>query len=150
MAIRVCARARHRARRKVLQALYQSLLSGSEVSAIERYFAEQQPEKKVDAAYFERLLRGILCDPSALDALFTPYLDRPLEQLDPIERSVLRMATYEFSACIDIPYRVVINEALELTKVFGAEDGYKYVNGVLDKLAKQLRPMEGRSPQVAE
>ena len=139
---KICARARHQARYRALQALYQGMLGGSDVNDIERHFLEDFDEKKVDVAYFKRLLRGVMGDIAGLDKVIVPYLDRDVAQLDPIELSVLRLSTYELHQCEDTPYKVVINEALELSKCFGATESHKYINGVLDRLAKELRPME--------
>jgi N utilization substance protein B len=139
---KVTASARHGARKKALQALYQWQVSKSPVAEIEQYFLCELNPKKVDVSYFRELFTQVVEQSAQLDAMFAPFLDRTLTELHTIEWQVLRLGAYEFSARQDIPYRVVINEALELSKIYGAEDGHKYVNGVLDKLAAQLRSLE--------
>lgn len=139
---KVRASARRQARRKVLQALYQCQLAGASNFDVKRqYLAELNP-KKVDIEYFEELLNIIPAKQTELDALIAPVLDRPIADLNPIEHIAIRMGVYELAHRMDIPYKVSINEALILTKIFGAEEGHKFVNGVLDKLAVQLRPLE--------
>lgn len=134
--------ARHRARRLGLQALYQWHISESNLKEIELEFHCYNNMKKVDTTYFHELLHRIPEKLSEVDGLFSAYLDRPIAELNPIELTVLRIASYELAFRLDVPYRVVLNEALELTKTFGAEEGYKYVNGVLDKVCRQLRGKE--------
>ncbi|HEU0198032.1 MAG TPA: transcription antitermination factor NusB [Nevskiaceae bacterium] len=131
------------ARRLTVQALYQWLLNKTPAEAMERQFREQ-PEGlgRADRGYFDSLLQGTVAEVGRLDTLLVPHLDRPLEQLDPVEHAVLLLGAYELSAEPGVPWRVIVNEAVELTKLFGAEDGYKYVNGVLDRLAHDLRPVE--------
>lgn len=136
------SRARARARRLVLQGLYQWQLSGDTAQGIVRGLLESQNTKDTDLEYFEELLRGVLATSGALETFFAPYLDRPTGQLDPVERAVLLLGTYELKERPDVPYRVVLNEAVELTKSFGAEDSHKYVNAVLDKAASELRRAE--------
>lgn len=133
---------RTRARRYALQALYQWDLSGSTLSEIEAQFREDEDFGNVDADYFHELLHEIPARLDEVDAAYAAYLDRPVKELDPVERALLRMASYELERHLEVPYRVVINEAVNLTKKFGAEQAYKYVNGVLDKVARQLRPVE--------
>ena len=135
-------KARRLARRLVMQALYQLQFNHCSSQELEMQFLEDNAMEKVDIVYFQELLHGIAKNKTEIDDIITPYLDRPVTELTPIELSVLRVATYELKHRLDIPYKVVINEALELTKTFGVEDGHKYVNGVLDKLAKQLRGAE--------
>lgn len=132
--------ARKRARLRALQALYQHELNPqSSQTLIEQFLATQDMEK-TDLDYFSRLLKKIIAETGRLDELLQPYLDIPLQKLDATERCILRIAVYEFSQQPEIPYRVVINEAVSLAKKFGATDGHKYVNGVLDNAAKDLRP----------
>ncbi|MEM7377416.1 MAG: transcription antitermination factor NusB [Pseudomonadota bacterium] len=136
---------RRAARRLAIQALYQWEMTGDGVVDIVAQCAAREPGRiPVDQAYFEALVRGVAGSINTLDAEYERCLDRPVDQLDPIERAVLRAGTWEFLNRMDIPYRVVINESVELAKVFGAEDGHKYINGVLDKLAKHLRAAETR------
>ncbi len=134
--------ARHRARKFVVQSLYQWLLTQEDTKEIERQMREEQGFETIDQAHFQTLLYGVLSTVESVKAQLTPYLDRPLHELSPVEHSVLLMGAYELAHHPDIPYRVVINEAVELTKTFGSVEGYKYVNGVLDKLASQLRTLE--------
>ena len=128
------------ARRLTLQALYQWLVNETSPDSLLRQFAEQ-PEGlgRADPEYFSELLRGVVQAQSELTATVTPYLDRPLEQLDPVEHAVLLLGAYELMYRPEVPWKVVVNEAVNLTKVFGAEEGYKFVNGVLDKLARAQR-----------
>lgn len=134
--------ARRKARRFTLQALYQWQLAGAAVSDIEAQFLANQDFAKVDREYFHDLLHGVLGQVKALDEQLTPYLDRRVEELSQVEKAILRLGAFELKERQDVPYRVVINEGIELAKVFGAEESFKYVNGVLDKLARQLRYAE--------
>jgi len=136
--------ARSRARRRALQAIYAWQMSGSKMNAVIDQFRHEQDMEVADLEYFEDLLRGIEQHVAELDEALTPYIDREVGQIDPIERAALRIAAYELKFRPDVPYRVVINEAIEVTKRFGADHGHSYVNGVLDKLASQLRGTEKR------
>ncbi len=133
---------RTRARRLAMQALYQWDLSGANLSEIEVQFLEDEDFSRADKDYFHELLHEVPAKLDEVEQAFRPYLDRPLKEIDPVERAVLRMATYELMTRIDVPYRVIINESVNLTKKFGAEQAYKYVNGVLDKVARDLRGAE--------
>ena len=135
---------RRKARYYAVQGVYEFQMSGNALLDIEAQFLELVNPKKTDIEYFRELLKGTLTSLATLDEKIAPHLDRTLDEVDPVERSILRIATWELSERMDVPYRVVINEALELAKIFGAEDGHKYVNGVLDNLAKELRPLEVR------
>jgi transcription antitermination protein NusB len=134
--------ARSRARRRALQALYAWQLNGNRIESVIDEFRNEQDMQIADLDYFEDLVRGVERNHVALDAALVPYLDREVMRVDPIERAVLRLAAYELRDRIDVPYRVVINEAVEITKRFGSEHGHTYVNGVLDKLAMSLRAAE--------
>jgi N utilization substance protein B len=134
--------ARHKARELALQGLYQWLLAKEGANEIRAHLAEFKGYDKADQKYLERLLDGVIADAAELDAAFTPLLDRPVDELSPVERGVLLIGAYELAHVADVPYKVVINEAVELAKSFGGTDGHKYVNGVLDKLAARLRPEE--------
>ena len=134
--------ARRKARRYTLQALYQWQLAGAALNDIEAQFLADNDMKKVDRAYFHALLHGVPAQITALDEALRPFLDRRVEELSQVEKAILRMGAFELKERIDVPYRVVINEAIELAKTFGAEDSFKYVNGVLDKLARRLRSAE--------
>nr|WP_250658864.1 transcription antitermination factor NusB [Alkalimarinus coralli] len=135
---------RRKSRSLALQALYQWQLSGSDVSQIEAEFSVDNDMSKVDVSYFRELLRGIPKNLSDLNRQVEPFLDRPVQEVDPIEMILLRMGAYEMQYRVDVPYRVVINEAVELAKKFGGTDGHKYINSVLDKLALRLRAAETR------
>jgi len=136
------SRARSLARQRAMQALYQWQMTGQNPLDIERQFMEEQDMKKVDTKYFQELLNTIPLQLEELDGYSAAVLDRGIEQVDPIERAILRIGVYELKHRIDIPYRVVINEAVELAKTFGAEQGHRYINGILDKVAQQLRAIE--------
>lgn len=136
------SRARRLARRRAVQALYSWQLSDEALSDIEQQFLLEQNMKDVDLAYFKELLHQVPKYLDEIDAQIETKLDRPFKELDPIECAVMRLAVYELMHRLDVPYRVVINEAVELTKTFGAEDGFKYVNSIVDGLAKQLRKAE--------
>ena len=133
---------RTRARRLAMQALYQWDMSGNNLSEIEVQFLEDEDFTKADKEYFHELLHQVPARLDEVEAAFTPYLDRPLKELDPVERALLRLASYELLVRVDIPYKVVINESVNLTKKFGAEQAYRYINGVLDKTAQALRAVE--------
>ena len=132
---------RRKARTLIVQALYQWYLSKSDPLEIEAQFHEQNGGK-IDWEYFSEVFLEIPKQQEALDKHIRPLLDRELNSLDPVERALLYLGTFELASRIDIPYRVVINECVELAKTFGATDGHKYINGVLDKLAKSLRSVE--------
>ncbi|PQA49403.1 transcription antitermination factor NusB [Amnimonas aquatica] len=134
--------ARRKARRFVLQGLYEWQLSGNAAHEIEARYRVENAMHKVDLDYFHELLHRIQAEAETLDALFTPYLDRAFGSLDPVELATLRIGTYELKHRLDVPYRVVINEGIELAKTFGASESHKYINGVLDKLAADLRRVE--------
>ena len=133
---------RHRAREFALQGLYQWLLSNEDSGVIDAHIRQAHGFDKADAAHFDALLHGAIRDVSRLREKITPLIDRPLSQLSPIEHAALLIGAYELEHHLEIPYKVVINEAVELTKSFGGIDGHKYVNGVLDKLAPRLRAEE--------
>ena len=134
--------ARSRARRRALQALYAWQLSNSPVEKVIEQFRAEQDMEIADLEYFEALVRGVVAHAGELDAVLVKFLDRTMEQVDPIERAVLRIAGFELAHRLDVPYRVVINEAIETTKRFGAEQGHTYVNGVLDRAAAEWRAQE--------
>ena len=133
---------RRKARHFGLQALYQWTLSGASVTDIEAEFRVDNDFRHTDGEYFSALLRGVTADVESLEMLFASALDRALDELDPIERNLLRLGTFELRDRIDVPYKVVISEAVALAKKFGATDSHKYVNGVLDKIARDLRTAE--------
>lgn len=129
---------RKRARRRALQALYQWQMTGITLNDIESQFMENQHMSNVDLDHFRLMLFEIPKQISELDKIYTPFLDRSIEQLDPIELAILRIGTFELNNCLDVPYRVAINEAVELAKEFGAEESHKYINGVLDKCVDKI------------
>ena len=133
---------RRKARHFGLQALYQWTLSGASAADIEAEFRIDNDFQHTDGEYFSAVLKGVVGDVDALEALFSPVLDRKLGELDPIERNLLRLGTFELRDRIDVPYKVVINEAVALAKKFGATDSHRYINGVLDKVARDLRTLE--------
>ena len=135
-------RGRGLARRLAVQAIYQWQMTGETLAVIERQFVQERGLGKADAEYFHDLLHGVPAHLDALDASFADFLDRPLDELDPVEKAILRLGAYEFSHHPEVPYRVVINEWVEQARTFGAEEGHKYVNGVLDRLARSLRAVE--------
>ena len=134
--------ARSRARRRALQAIYAWQLSGQTIAQVIDQFRAEQDMEVADLEYFEDLVRGIDRNLEQLDTELRKFLDREIAQVDPIERGVLRIATYELLHRPDVPYRVVINEAIEITKRFGADHGHTYINGVLDKAAGAWRAAE--------
>jgi N utilization substance protein B len=138
------AQSRRYARERALQALYQWDVGHAQSSDVRKQFLDGQDMSRVDVDYFVLLFNGVSHHPEALDEALIDALDRPITDLDPIERNVLRVATYELMECQDIPARVIINEGIEITKRFGADKGHRYVNGVLDKLAASVRPLEMR------
>ena len=135
-------RARHRARRALVQAVYKWQMTNADTDKVAAEFAESGALEKADGEFFDELLRGVLLASDELDELLSPNLDRVLARLDNVELAVLRLGTFELQNRPDVPYRVVIDEYVELTKLFGAQDGYKFVNGVLNKLAHSLRSVE--------
>jgi len=140
---------RRRARELALQGLYQWLISGADGAEIEAHLAEHDGFDKFDRLHFDGLLHGGIAEASLLDAALAKHVDRRTKDLSPVEHACLMIGAYELTHCLDIPYRVVINEAVELAKAFGGTDGHKYVNGVLDKVAGDLRPLEVAARQAA-
>jgi len=135
---------RRRAREFVLQGLYQWQLAKTEPAVIARNLSEARGFDKIDSEYFTTLLEGTIAAAPELEQTIAPYLDREFVRLSPVERGILLLASYELTSQPEVPYRAVINEAVELAKSFGGTDGHKFVNGVLDKLAAKLRPGEMR------
>jgi transcription antitermination protein NusB len=141
--------ARRRSRELALQGLYEWLVTQSEPVTVDAHMHEQDGFDKCDREHFDALLHGCIGDAAALDAVLARHLDRRTTQLSPVEHAVLLIGAYELRQCVDIPYRVAINEAVELAKSFGGTDGHKYVNGVLDKAAADLRPDEVAARRAA-
>jgi N utilization substance protein B len=136
------SRARSVARKLALQALYQHQLAAHDFAELRNQFADDEDFADADSGYFETLVRGVTTTAADLDARLATLIDRPLERLDPIERAVLWIGLYELGSCLEVPYRVVINEGVELAKRFGATDGHRYVNAILDRAARELRAAE--------
>ena len=133
---------RSRARRRALQALYQWQMTGQDIVEVIAQFHQQQDLSQVDGAYFETLLQGIAASRGQLDERLSEFIDRPIGQLDMMELAILRLAGWELINSPEVPYRVVLNEAVELAHLFGAEQGHAFVNAVLDKAARDWRPLE--------
>lgn len=133
---------RHRARELALQGIYQWRVSGNDASDIEKQMQLEKNLGRYDKPMFSSLLRGAIAQHADIEALLAPCLDRPLAELSPVEFAVLLLGAFELSQKIEVPYKVVINESVELAKTFGGTDGHKYVNGVLDKLAPKVRAVE--------
>ena len=140
--------ARSRSRRRALQAIYAWQINGANERDLIAQFAHEQAHEIADLEYFEDLVRGVVRHRAALDEALLPFLDRTVEEVDPIERAVLRIAAYELTHRVDVPYRVVLNEAIETAKRFGSEHGHTYVNGVLDKAAAALRSTESQAART--
>ena len=138
---------RRRSREIVLQGLYEWLISGSDLTLIDAHMREQDDFSRCDLAHYGVLLRGCIEGASQLDVVLAQHADRKTTELSPVEHAVLLIGAYELKYCIDIPYRVVINESVELAKSFGGTDGHRYVNGVMDKIAMDLRPDEATNAQ---
>ncbi|MEW6099593.1 MAG: transcription antitermination factor NusB [Pseudomonadota bacterium] len=134
--------ARRRSREFALQGLYQWLVGGAQPGEIEAHLRELEGFAKADLAHFDALLHGCIREAADIDATLAAHVDRKTTELSPVEHAVLMIGVYELKHCIDVPYKVAINEAVELAKSFGGTDGHKYVNGVLDKAAVELRPVE--------
>ena len=133
---------RSQSRSLATQALYQWQMTGDNIAEIINGFLVEHSGKSYDTGYFRELVQGVPATLDKLDAALNPLLDRAIDSVDPVERAILRLGAYELLKHPEVPYRVVINEAVELAKTFGAEQGHRYVNGVLDKLAKNTRSLE--------
>lgn len=133
---------RSRARRYAVQALYEWQVSGNSPKEIEQQFLIEHHSRKFDRPYFNELLHGVCAQVDELDAEISPLSDRPFNEVDIVEKAILRLGCFELKNRVDIPYRVVINEAIELTKTFGADKAHRFVNGTMDKLAEILRKAE--------
>ncbi len=147
--------ARRKARELALQGLFEWLLAGTDAGAIAAFLHERYPTIKLDRELFESLLHGCIREAAALDEALQPYLDRPSRELSPVEHALLLLGAYEMRFLPEVPYKVIINEAVDLAKTYGGTDGFKYVNGVLDRVAQALRPdetgpREARTPAPRE
>jgi transcription antitermination protein NusB len=141
--------ARRRSREVALMGLYEWLLSGADAGTIDAHMREQDDFDKADAVHFDALLHGCIREAADLDGVLARHVDRKTTELSPVEHGILLIGAYELKHCIDVPYKVAINEAVELAKGFGGTDGHKYVNGVLDKAAADLRPAEVTAARAA-
>ena len=141
--------ARRRSREFALQGLYEWLLNGADAGVVDAHVREQEGFAACDVAHFDVLLHGCIREHAALDAVLAPHLDRQLAQLSPVEHAALMIGSFELMHRVEIPYKVAINEAVELAKSFGGTDGHKYVNGVLDKAAAELRAVEVGAQRAA-
>ena len=130
---------RRKARELAVQAVYSWQLSQNAVNEIETNFLVDNAARRFDIPFFQQLFRGVTSSVNELDAIISPHVDRPIEDIDHVEKAVLRVAIFELKECLDVPYKVVINEAIELAKSFAADDSHKFVNGVLDKAVKLIR-----------
>jgi N utilization substance protein B len=143
----ISKRARIKARRNTVQALYQYFMTNKDVAdVIAEFESDEHTLAKTDVEYFKLLLRGTIKCNDELDAQIENLLDRPVAELDAIERAILHIGCYELKYHLEIPWRVVVNESIELAKLFGAEESHKYINGILDKVAKELRSVEINNP----
>ncbi len=136
------SQARTNARKAAVQALYQWQMAGQDLSEIERQFLEEERLKDAQKSYFVELFYGVPKNLSAIDLALTEFVDRPVDMIDPVERAILRIGVYELLHRLDMPYRVILNEGINLAKYFGADGSHKYVNGILDKIAQQKRAVE--------
>jgi N utilization substance protein B len=141
---------RSRSREFALQALYQFMVGKNPANEVDAFTRDLAGFSKSDTLHFDALLHGCTEQASAQDALITPLLDRPLSEISPVERAVMWIGVYELKHCLDVPWRVVLNECIELAKEFGGTDGHKYVNAVLNALALQLRPAEVNADRVSQ
>jgi N utilization substance protein B len=136
------SQARTNARKAAVQALYQWQMTGQSLIEIERQFLEEERLKDAQKSYFTELFHGVPKNLEAIDQALSEFVDRPVDMIDPVERAILRMGVYELLHRLDMPYRVVLNEGINLAKYFGADGSHKYINGILDKVAKQKRVVE--------
>lgn len=136
------SQARTNARRAAVQALYQWQMTGQNLSEIERQFLEEQRLKDAQKSYFTELFHGVPKNLTQIDEVLSEFVDRPVDSVDPVERAILRIGVYELLHRLDMPYRVVLNESINLAKDFGADGSHRYVNGILDKVALQQRAIE--------
>ena len=141
------AKARGKSRRLAMQAIYQWQMTGDSVAGIKQQFFEENNMSKLDSEFFSEVVSGVASSISELDPLLGKNMPRSVESVDPVERAILRLATYEFINRFDVPYRVVLNEAVSITKEFCAENSHTFVNAVLDKVAKEIRHVEVEADQ---
>jgi transcription antitermination protein NusB len=144
------SQARTNARKAAVQALYQWQMTGQSLIEIERQFLEEERLKDAQKSYFTELFHGVPKNLEAIDQALSEFVDRPVDMIDPVERAILRIGVYELVNRLDMPYRVVLNEGINLAKYFGADGSHKYVNGILDKVAQQKRAVEIKSKVQGE
>ncbi len=142
------SQARTNARKAAVQALYQWQMAGQDLSEIERQFLEEERLKDAQKSYFVELFYGVPKNLDAIDQALSEFVDRPVDTIDPVERAILRIGVYELLHRLDMPYKVVLNEGINLAKYFGADGSHKYVNGILDKVAQQKRAVEIKAKGV--
>ncbi len=133
------SQARTNARKAAVQALYQWQMTGQNLGEIERQFLEEERLKDAQKSYFTELFHGVPKNLEAIDQALSEFVDRPVDMIDPVERAILRMGVYELLHRLEMPYRVILNESINLAKYFGADGSHKYVNGILDKVAQRIR-----------
>ncbi|MGR9085517.1 MAG: transcription antitermination factor NusB [Gammaproteobacteria bacterium] len=138
------SQARTNARKAAVQALYQWQMTGHNLNEIERQFLEEDRLKEAQKSYFNELVHGVPKYLDTIDQALSEFVDRPVDQIDPVERAILRIGVYELEHRLDMPYRVILNEGINLAKYFGADGSHKYINGILDKIAQKKRPVETR------
>lgn len=136
------SQARTNARKTAVQALYQWQMTGQNLNKIEKQFLEEERLKNVQKSYFIELFHGVPKQLDKIDAILAQFVDRDVEKIDPVERAILRISVYELLNRLDAPYRVILNEGINLAKCFGAEGSHRYINGILDKVAQQERAVE--------
>ena len=144
------SQARTNARKAAVQALYQWQMTGQNLSEIERQFLEEERLKDAQRNYFTELFYGVPKNLEAIDQALSEFVDRPVDNIDPVERAILRIGTYELLNRLDMPYKVVLNESINLAKYFGADGSHRYVNGILDKIAQQKRAIEIQAKAKAQ
>jgi len=142
------SQAKTNARKCAVQALYQWQMSGESLTRIETYFLEEQHLKGAQKTYFSELFHGVPKQLTAIDAALAEFIDRPVEKIDPVERAILRIGVYELINRLETPYKVIINEGVNLAKDFGAEGSHKYINGILDKVSQKQRATEIAAKQA--
>lgn len=136
------SKARTFARQNAVQALYQWQMTGENLNEIEKQFLVENRLENAQKSYFSELFHGVPKNLHAIDQSLAEFVDRPVESVDPVERAILRLGAYELTNCLDVPYRVIINEAINLAKYYGAADSHRYINGILDKVAQRIRGNE--------
>lgn len=144
------SQARTNARKTAVQALYQWQMTGQNLNKIEKQFLEEERLKNVQKSYFIELFHGVPKQLDKIDAILAQFVDRDVEKIDPVERAILRISVYELLNRLDAPYRVILNEGINLAKCFGAEGSHRYINGILDKVAQQERALEIKAKSTSK